>query len=345
MEIVTLACRLLASAGDGRGWPLLERSTDGVENDRWRDLSPVMKRLISVDDQSGHDDWQEGDRQTAFDHDGSDDLFGDPATHDDSFETEEFTAIPTPRKIKAQATYSEGAFGRCVKAGVVDEDFDLNHPDLAANVASFEDSEFDVVGVQRSTLNDADIVNLSLVSAEDGFDEAATDTIIPSTDSSLILMIANGNKIGTDDEGNPLGTLPDSDPTAQIVADSWANGLVLAAGVVDENNEVRLNNCCSSKKRSLVAHGINFETTEIGGGTTTVDDLSLSTPAVSGSRALLLDGFPPIAPEDSVEIILEYAIDVGEEGVDDAMAVAWGTPSARRSRWSLPTDDDVQGVL
>ncbi|MGI9506830.1 MAG: S8 family peptidase [Geminicoccaceae bacterium] len=493
MGTVALACGSLAlssmaSAGDGRGLPLRGWSTDRGEIDDWRDLSEVMKRLIGIEDYDGDDDRREGDHQIAFDHDGSEDFFDDPATDGETFETDEFNASITPGQINAQAAYAEGAFGDGVKVGVVDEDFDLDHPDLAPNVAGFEDitagnragqadedddetaeglqqldelieanvqgghgtqvagviaaarngegiqgvapearilairadthsldfpenqeefeasaavdyiitpadaddasqarvvnvldengefdqakgaevlaaiedSEQEVIGVQRGTFNfidiaegvdtavkqNADIINLSLGSADEGFDQTATDSIVQATERGRIVVIANGNEDRVDDEGNPLETLPDSDPTAQIAADDRTNGLVLAVGVVDENNEIRFNNCGSSKERCLVAPGIDIETTSNGGDTTTVDGSSFSAPAVSGSLALLLDLFPSLSPEDAVQILLDSATDLGEEGVDEIFG--HGLVNIERAVQpigvaSLPTGDDVDG--
>lgn len=496
MGTVALACGSLAwhataSAGDGWGLPLSERATDRVEGDAPLDLSPVMKRLIGAEDDSGYESKQDDDRYTTFESDGSEDLFDDPAADGETFETEEFNASITPGQINAQAAYEEGAFGKGVTVGVVDTDFDRDHPDLAPNIERFtditagnrlgqadpdnaeladefqqidefietnvedghgtqvagviaaarngegiqgvapeasilairadshsiesiddedafdaseafdyvinasdaddlsraqvinildedggidqekarevltaiEDSALEVIGVQRGAFADADIakgvdtaveqdakiINLSLGNEEEGFDKAVTDAIVQATESGRIVVIANGNEDRVDDENNPLETPPDSDPTAQIAADDRTDGLVLAVGVVDENNEIRFNNCGSSKERCLVAPGIDVETTDNGGGTTTEDGSSFSAPAVSGSLALLLDLFPSLSPEDAVEILLDSATDLGEEGVDDVFG--HGLVNIERAVQpigvaSLPTGDNVEaGVV
>lgn len=412
------------------------------------------------------------------------------ASSPEDFETEEFEASITPGQINAQAAYAEGVFGKGVKVGVIDEDFDINHPDLDPNIVGFEDitagnrlgqadpdneeiagalqalddlieanvegghgtqvtgviaaarnnegtqgvapnvsilairadthiiddiededafdaseavdylinpadaddasqttvinilddegeidqdkalavlqaiedEDLDVVGVQRGGFDDentaegvdiavdqgADIVNLSLGSAEEGFDETATNAIIRATDSGRIVVISNGNEDRTDEEDSPLATPPDSDLTAQIAADPRTNGLVLAVGVVDEDNEIRFNNCGSSKDRCLVAPGVNIETTENGGGTTTVDGSSFSAPAVSGSLALLLERFPTISPEDAVNILLASATDLGETGVDDVFG--HGLVNIERAVQpigvaSLPIGNDIRGGI
>ncbi len=490
MGTVALACGSMAlspavSAGDGRGLPLRGWSIDRVEVNDWRDLSEVMKRLIGIEDDEGDYDRQADDHQIAFDDDGSEDLFDDPATDGETFETDEFNTSITPGQINAQAAYAEGAFGDGVKVGVVDEDFDLDHPDLAPNVAGFEDitagnragqadqddeeiadgfqqldelietnvegghgtqvagviaaarngegiqgvapeasilairadthildfpenqedfeasealdyiispddasqarvvnvldenGEFDqakgaevlaaiedseqtVVGVQRGGFNDADvaagidtaveqnadIINLSLGNADEGFDETATDAIVQATESGRIVVVANGNEDRTDDDGEPLAEAPDSDASAQIAVDARTNGLVVAVGVVDEDNEIEFSNCGSSKERCLVAPGIDIETTANGGGTASVDGSSFSAPAVSGSLALLLDLFPSLSAEDAVEILLDSATDLGEEGVDEVFG--HGLVNIERAVQpigvaSLPTGDDVDG--
>ena len=51
----------------------------------------------------------------------------------------EFKRSNAARQVKAKAAYRAGAFGGSVIVGVVDEDFDLDHPELAPNIVGFED--------------------------------------------------------------------------------------------------------------------------------------------------------------------------------------------------------------
>ena len=51
----------------------------------------------------------------------------------------EFRRSNAARQIKARAAYRAGASGAGVIVGVVDEDFDLDHPELAPNIIGFED--------------------------------------------------------------------------------------------------------------------------------------------------------------------------------------------------------------
>ena len=55
------------------------------------------------------------------------------------FETEEFKNSDTAAQSKAQFAYARGADGSSVRVGVIDEQFDLDHPELEPNIVDFID--------------------------------------------------------------------------------------------------------------------------------------------------------------------------------------------------------------
>ncbi|MGI9503912.1 MAG: S8 family serine peptidase [Geminicoccaceae bacterium] len=63
----------------------------------------------------------------------------EPQTGPGGFETEELNASNAAVESGAQAAYALGADGATSRVGVIDEDFDLDHPELAPNLAEFID--------------------------------------------------------------------------------------------------------------------------------------------------------------------------------------------------------------
>lgn len=492
---VTIACGSMSLtatvlAGDGRGLPLPGQSGADKVIESPRDLSPIMKKLIGEGNGAKrHKAGRHG--YMYFEHDGSDDFDDDDfeSTDPEDFETDEFNASSLPGQIKAQAAYARDAFGAGATVGIVDSEFDVDHPELEANVSAFKDvegepailnedgqilespadtdspeifrlfdqvrdqiepeedfhgtnvagvvaaarngdgivgvapeaklvlvdidspvladvsedffaaiddddvvddvdvdvddvdvgpdSDTDVVeiilaptdenpnepirivkaslfggdgvfsfaelrervgngeiraliptltqqedaiakGVDFADERGSDIINMSLGIADREWSPELQQSIFSATENGRIVVLAGGNEDRIDLEtGEPLEEIPDTDLSSQIVVDERTNGLALAVGVVDENNEIQYNNCGSAKERCLVAPGIDIETTTDEGEFEEVSGSSFAAPAVSGSLALLLDLFPTISPEDAVKILLTSATDLGEEGVDE----------------------------
>ena len=244
---------------------------------------------------------------------------------------------------------------------ISDEEGGIDQEKAQQVLAAIEDQGFEVAGVQRGSFNDADlvqgisvaiegnadIINLSL-GGPGAFDEELIESFGRATDQGRILVFAGGNDDRTDEDGNPLTTPPDVEGSSSVVIDERLNGLGLAVGVVDENNEIQFNNCGTARERCLVAPGIDINTTDNGGGFESVDGSSFAAPAVSGSLALLLERFPTISSNDAVEILLVSATDLGEKGVDEVFG--HGLVNLERAFQpigvaSLPTGTDIDGGL
>ncbi len=497
-------------AGDERALSLSLRSADTLSLEQPRHLSPAMKRLIGEDDGAGSD-YVRHTFHDDFEDDGSgkpgDDYGG--ISEPDDFETEEFKASVVLEFIEAEAAYEQGIFGEGVTVGIVDGVFDVNHPDLEANIVSFDEIDesnatdavnpddqraarikeqlrdqfkeqaeidhgtpvsgvvaairngdgmhgvapeakivavdveaLDVINIKdvldkpeqleeireaieeeiRQTLEKFDnlseeeqqkilketevsnreeladdafstsfalqvdiaayatddpntcksefvshgdgiddpvtreegrrffdlaqdgnvylgssnidqglmaegiqvavdrgsqVINMSLGKTEEEWADPVQEAIFRATDAGRIVVLSGGNESRTDDDGNPLDEIPETDFSNQLVVDSRANGLALAVGVVDENNEIQFNNCGKTKEQCLVAPGVDVLAPAKGGGTDENTGSSFAAPTVSGSLALLLDRFPTISPRDAVEILLTSTTDLGEEGVDE----------------------------
>ena len=91
----------------------------------------------------------------------------------------EFRRSNAVRQIKARAAYRAGASGAGVIVGVVDEDFDLDHPELAPNIVGFED----VTKGNRLGQEEAD--DTEQQEALNGL-EALGETFLPSGHGTLV---------------------------------------------------------------------------------------------------------------------------------------------------------------
>jgi hypothetical protein len=282
-----------------------------------------------------------------------------------SFITPEFEANYALGRINAQSASARGATGQGVTVAVIDTGIDLQHPDLAPNVAanstdittgapanvddenghgtlvsgvvaaakngvgvhgvafdsrilavkatrcpgascgSFLDDDV-AAAVNYAVAQGARVINLSLGGrAPDNANLQAA--LVNAASAGVIVVAASGN-----------GGLASPDFPAANAGGAAFNGLLLAVGAVDRNNQAPAFNNIADGNASffLVAPGVGIVTTANGGGYAMADGTSFAAPQVAGAAALLLQLFPSMTPAQIVQLLLTTATDLGDPGVD-----------------------------
>ena len=95
---------------------------DARENPPSIEERPPGEMTFEVRDEHGSEDWNWHDETPLYD-----------------FATPEFKASNAVGQVNALAAYARGSTGSSVTVAVVDEAFDLDHPDLAPNIVDFQD--------------------------------------------------------------------------------------------------------------------------------------------------------------------------------------------------------------
>lgn len=160
---------------------------------------------------------------------------------------------------------------------------------------------------------EADIINMSLSSNSDG--SAEREAEIAAVGEAMAAAAGNG-KIIVVSAGND-GVIDPNFP-AQFVASSGVEGLGIAVGSVNANNDTSSfsNGCGNVAQFCMVAPGENVETTLINDQFGGVTGTSFSAPLVAGSAAVVKAAFPGIGSRDVVNRLLSTARDLGAPGTD-----------------------------
>ncbi|MEO0411387.1 MAG: S8 family peptidase [Pseudomonadota bacterium] len=128
-----------------------------------------------------------------------------------------------------------------------------------------------------------------------------------ATSDDVIVVISAGN----DGQSQP-------DDFALAALDQRANGRVLIAGYVDDNNVIAdsSNRAGSAQDVFVVAPGVSIRATGLNNEEFFVTGSSFSAPHVSGAVALLYDLFPNLTADEMIDLVTSTATDLGTPGVD-----------------------------
>jgi hypothetical protein len=111
-----------------------------------------------------------------------------------------------------------------------------------------------------------------------------------------------------------------SEPTfpARFAADAEADGLAIAVGSVDINDDLAAssNRAGSARDHYLVAPGVNILAPAPGGGAALRNGTSFAAPHVAGAAAVVLQAAPFLSGAQVVELLLDTAHDLGAPGTD-----------------------------
>ena len=214
----------------------------------------------------------------------------------------------------------KGIMGIAPGAGVA-----VYNPFDETDTAGWEDIE---TGINALIDNDARIINMSLgvpgqVLSEDWSEVLANVLTNPNADGTIFVKAAgNEGTVQTDDidwasaEALERLILVGSTGINGEIA-SWSNTPGDACVIVDGACSALMNNF-------IVAPGEFILTSDGAGGVTRVAGSSFSAPLVSGTAALIHGAWPWWREhgEETVDVILQSATDLGEEGVDGTYG--WG---------------------
>ena len=157
--------------------------------------------------------------------------------------------------------------------------------------------------IDFAVANGANVINISLGG---GASSAVLETALTAaSNAGVITVISAGNSAGA----NPLNP---------ALFASTGTTLGIAVGSTNSANAFSSfsNRAGTAQNKYLVAPGQAIVTTNLGGGTTTVDGTSFSAPHVAGAAAVLLQLFPTLTSAQVVDLMFTSATDLGTAGTD-----------------------------
>lgn len=168
----------------------------------------------------------------------------------------------------------------------------------------FDSDIAQAVDVARDT--GAKVINMSLGGGGASF--ALRNAIDRASEDDIITVISAGN----DGDANP-------DSFALVAQTQSANGRVLIAGYVDDDNVIsdNSNRAGSAADVFVVAPGEGIRATGLDGDEFLVSGSSFSAPHVTGAIAVLYDLFPNLTADQMIELITSTATDLGAPGIDE----------------------------
>lgn len=149
------------------------------------------------------------------------------------------------------------------------------------------------------------------------------------TINDVLYVASSGNDGDNDGNGQSAGqdssylTNPKPSKPALYANNSLLAGYVLAVGSVDSNNEISdfSNICGAAKNYCLVAHGeLVIASRQNSSGDEQLvyaTGTSFSAPFVTAAAAILRAAWPSLTAPQTAQILLQTAVDLGEEGVDE----------------------------
>lgn len=211
--------------------------------------------------------------------------------------------------IAAAAANGQGVVGVAPAAtllifrGNLADDPDTEDDDEALTILGGAISE----GFLRAAEANADVINLSLGSDEDGARESFAGLLAFAGGNDIVTIISAGNDGGDDPQ-----------QSGQSVVDAEAAGTGIVVGAVDFNNNIASfsNLAGLAADFFIVAPGLGVPTPDIGGGTRPFSGTSASAPHVAGAVGLIRGLWPQLSASETVDIILSSATDLGEVGTD-----------------------------
>ncbi|MCP5380888.1 MAG: S8 family serine peptidase [Kordiimonadaceae bacterium] len=166
--------------------------------------------------------------------------------------------------------------------------------------------------------HNADIINESLGS-ESLSSPALQLAMKNAVDAGILIVLPAGNI----DDADPPGTGDSIEGSSEVAYADWANGQIIVAGSVDENNVISdfsFKAGDAAKNVYLMAPGSgiiapdhdlsnDYQYVEIQG-------TSASTAQISGIAALLMEAFPNLNAAQVADLLFTTATDLGDPGVD-----------------------------
>ena len=178
----------------------------------------------------------------------------------------------------------------------------------------------DGFGLSYSVNNGAKVINASWGFGQPG----ETATIGDSTYESYKLdMTAGLNSIISGDAVLAIASGNDGYTTrvgipAVFAGDSTYGKNIIAVGSIDSNNTISsfTNQCSQVQERCIVAPGRDINSTLPGSTYGTISGTSMATPHVAGAAAVLRSAWPSLTAEQTIDILLNTATDLGKVGTD-----------------------------
>lgn len=174
-------------------------------------------------------------------------------------------------------------------------------------------------GYDYARTNAADVINESLGS--DSFSSSTlVDAMTLAVVADIIIVVPAGNR--ADRNTAPTVTEQAAQLSAAVAYSGWANGQIIIAGSVDENNQISDFSYLSgdaAKEVFLVAPGGNITAPDYddpSGGYVGTTGTSASTAQISGIAALLIQAFPNLSAKQVAGILFDTATDLGDPGPD-----------------------------
>lgn len=160
--------------------------------------------------------------------------------------------------------------------------------------------------VNYATSHNARIINMSL-GAQGALGSTLTTAIQNAAANNVLVVTAAGN-----------AGQAQVDAPANLGGTTGIAGSLLAVGAVDSNNQILSwsNKAGNARNWYLVAPGDNILTTDEH-GMALVSGTSFAAPMVSGAAALVMEYAPYLTAQQTAEILLRSATDLGAAGVDD----------------------------
>lgn len=166
--------------------------------------------------------------------------------------------------------------------------------------------------------HNVDVINESL-----GSDSPSSFNLITAmqnaVDAGIVIVLPAGNI----DDTTPAGLSDQVQASANVAYAGWANGQIIVAGSVDDNNMISdfsYRAGAAAQDVFLVAPGDDITTPDYdpggGSGYVGVTGTSASTAQISGAAALLIEAFPNLSATQVVDLMFTTATDLGALGTD-----------------------------
>lgn len=192
----------------------------------------------------------------------------------------------------------------------------------AANCPDIENCSFfhsDIAkGYDYAIANGVDVINESLGS--DSFSALSLQQAMQrAVENDIVIVVPAGNI----PDGAAAGTGDSAQLSSAVAYSAWANGQIIIAGSVDENNVI------SDFSYKAGADAMNVFLVAPGGDIIAPDydidsgydyvrtsGTSASTAVISGAASLLIDAFPNLSAAQVTDLMFTTATDLGAPGVD-----------------------------
>jgi subtilisin family serine protease len=174
--------------------------------------------------------------------------------------------------------------------------------------------------IEQSVSDQVSIINLSLGSNEQPNDIKLS--LIEAKNNNILTIAASGNCRGISNDDPSCSGYDTNNPVypANYATDSEIIGSLIAVGSVHSSNNLShfSHYCGDAANYCLVAPGENIWAPNENSATSYEhkSGTSMAAPMVSGVAAILRSAWPHLTAEDTAQIILTTATDLGDAGID-----------------------------